>query len=358
MPHSLLSPLSFGALDLRNRVVMSALTRNRAGEGEAPTKLNVEYYAQRASAGLIITEGTQPSAIGQGYPGTPGLHTAEQVAGWRAVTDAVHAEGGTIFVQLMHSGRISHPDTLGGVQPVGVSAVTAAGEIATPKGQQAFVEPRELTTDEVRATVDDYVASARLAVEAGFDGVELHGANGYLIAQFLATGSNHRTDEYGGSIPGRVRFLAEVAKATVEAIGADRVALRLSPANAFNDIHEDDARETFAAAVEAVEPLGLAYLAVIEPSPEAGFSAIDDARARFTGPLLVNNGFTQGWSFEEAAGLVESGRADAVMFGRRFLANPDLPARIETGEELNEPDAATFYGGGAEGYTDYPALAA
>lgn len=355
MNENLFTPVTAGALEASNRIVMAPMTRNRAGAGEAPGELNAEYYAQRAGAGLIVTEGTQPTADGQGYPHTPGLHSDEQVAGWRTVAEAVHAEGGTIVAQLMHAGRISHPRIIGQT-PVAPSAVRPAGEVFTGEGTEPFETPREATTEEVQALVRGYADAARNAIAAGLDGVELHGANGYLIAQFGASGTNRRTDRFGGDAVARATFLREVVDATVAAIGADRVGLRLSPGNPFNDLHDDDARASFHAAVAIAQDAGLAYVHVCEIAPDTGWSAVDDARERFTGTLIASNGFTQEWSFAQMDELVASGRADLVAIGRRYLANADLAERIRTGAELNDQDQSTFYGGGAEGYTDYPEL--
>lgn len=355
MHENLFTAATVGDLQTRNRLVLAPMTRNRAGDGEAPGPLNAEYYAQRAGAGLIVTEGTQPTAEGQGYPHTPGLHSPEQIAGWRLVADAVHEADGRIFVQLMHAGRISHR-TIIGSSPIAPSAVRPAGEVFTGAGTEPFDTPREATTAEVEALVRGYADAARNAIEAGLDGVELHGANGYLIAQFGATGSNRRTDRYGGDATGRATFLREVVAATVAAIGADRVGLRLSPDNPFNDLHDDEPREGLHAALSIAQDAGLAYVHVCETAPDAAFSAVADARERFTGTLIASNGFTQEWSFAQLDELVATGRADLVAVGRRYLANPDLEERIRAGAELNAADQATFYGGGAEGYTDYPAL--
>jgi N-ethylmaleimide reductase len=355
MHESLFSPATAGAITTKNRLVMAPMTRNRAGEGEAPGELNAEYYAQRAGAGLIVTEGTQPTADGQGYPHTPGLHTEAQIEGWRTVADAVHAQDGLIVAQLMHSGRISHPSIIGQA-PVAPSAVKPAGEVFTGEGTEPFQTPRELTTSEVEALVQGYADAARNAITAGLDGVELHGANGYLIAQFGATGTNQRTDRFGGDARGRATFLREVVAATVDAIGADRVGLRLSPGNPFNDLQDDEPRDGFHAAVKIAQDAGLAYLHVCETAPDDSWSAVADAREVFTGTLIASNGFVQEWSFAEMAALVDDGKADLVAIGRRYLANPDLDERVRTGAELNEGDGATYYGGGAEGYTDYAAL--
>ena len=283
----LFAPYRLGPLELANRFVMAPMTRNRAGDGGVPTSLNAEYYAQRAGAGLIVTEGTQPSAVGQGYPGTPGLHTDEQVAGWRLVADAVHARGGKLVAQLMHTGRIGHP-SITGLHPVAPSALRAAGEVHTPEGMQDFVEPRALETDELPGVVAEFVDAARRAVEAGLDGVELHAANGYLLQQFLADGSNVRTDAYGGSPANRARFVVEVATAVAAAVGGQRVGIRISPGNDYNDITETEVEATYEALVRGLEPLGLLYLHVLEGP---GTRYLDALRRLFTGPVVLNTGF-------------------------------------------------------------------
>ncbi|MFJ8164857.1 alkene reductase [Streptomyces sp. NPDC096136] len=346
--------IGLGGTELANRIAMAPMTRSRAAAGGVPTELMAEYYAQRASAGLVISEGIQPSVVGQGYPFTPGLHSAEQVAGWRRVTDAVHAAGGRIFAQLMHTGRIGHPSLLPeGLVPVGASPVAATGRVFTADGPQDFVTPRELTAAEVRETVADYATAARNAIEAGFDGVELHGANGYLIHQFLAPGSNRRTDEWGGTVENRIRFAVEAVKAVAAEIGADRTALRVSPGNRFNDIDEPDPRPAYEALVKELDQLGLAYLHVMEP---AGTREITLAlRAQFSGRLVLNPA-TEGPTDHRALDLIDQGVADVVAFGSLFIANPDLPARLRAEGPYNTPDTATFYGGDARGYTDYPAL--
>ncbi len=347
-------PISLSGTPLTNRIVMAPMTRSRAGDDGAPTDLVVEYYAQRASAGLIVTEGIQPSAVGQGYPNTPGLHSAGQIAAWRKVTDAVHAAGGRIFAQLMHAGRIGHPTLLpDGLVNVGASPVPAQGQVYTHEGPLDYITPRELTGDEVRATVGEFAAAARGAIEAGFDGVELHGANGYLIHQFLAPGSNHRTDEWGGSVENRIRFAVETVKAVVAEIGAARTGIRLSPGNPFNDIQEPEPEPTYTALVAALEPLGLAYLHITEVGEIRELTLA--LRKRFSGTFILNPA-TEGPTGPESLTLIEDGIADLVAFGRLFLANPDLPARLRAGGPFNEPDAATLYGGDAKGYTDYPAL--
>ncbi|MHC3390302.1 alkene reductase [Streptomyces lavendulocolor] len=352
-------PIDLSGTPLANRIAMAPMTRSRAGAGRVPTDLTAEYYAQRASAGLIITEGVQPSPVGQGYPDTPGLHSEEQTAAWRRVTDAVHAAGGRIFAQLMHAGRIGHPDLLadlpGGLHPVAPSAVAARGQVYTAEGPKDFVTPRELTDAEVRDTIADFVTAARNAIAAGFDGVELHGANGYLIHQFLAPGTNRRTDAWGGSVENRVRFAAEVVSAVAAEIGAARTALRISPGNPYNDIEEPEPEEAYTALVTELEPLGLAYLHVLESSPATRELTLA-LRKRFSGTLVLNPA-TEGPTSAEDLALIEDGTADLVAFGALFLANPDLPARLRANGPYNTPDTATFYGGDHRGYTDYPALA-
>ncbi|MFD3806802.1 alkene reductase [Streptomyces sp. NPDC058611] len=339
---------------LPNRIALAPMTRSRAGEGGIATGLVAEYYTQRASAGLVITEGIQPSVVGQGYPFTPGLHSAEQVAAWREVTDSVHAAGGRIFAQLMHAGRIGHPSLLpDGLVPVAPSAIAPEGQLFTAEGMQDFVTPHELTGAEVRATIADFAEAARNAVEAGFDGVELHGANGYLIHQFLAPGSNRRTDEWGGTVENRIRFAVETVKAVAAAIGAERTGLRVSPGNAFNSISEPDPQPAYEALVKEIDGLGLAYLHVMEHGPEARETTLA-LRKQFSGPLVLNPA-TEGPTDHRALALIEDGTADLLAFGALFLANPDLPDRLRTEGPYNTPDPATFFGGDARGYTDYPA---
>lgn len=345
-----------GRWELPQRFVMAPLTRNRAGEGMAPTELNATYYAQRAGAGLIVTEGTQPSAVGQGYPNTPGIHSAEQREGWSQVADAVHEQGGRIVLQLMHVGRIAHPDNKDGLPTVAPSAVTAPGEIFTPTGPQPHTEPHALTEDEIPGVVQEFVDAARNAVDAGLDGVEVHSANGYLLHQFLAPNTNQRTDSYGGSPEARARMTVEVTRAIAAEIGADRVGIRISPGHAFNGIEETDevdVRETYEALVDGIADLGLAYLSILS-DPESKLVA--SLRERFDGVVMVNSGFEKLTTLEDVERLIEKDLADVVAVGRPFLANPDLDERWRTGAELNEPDQATFYGGGAAGYTDYPTL--
>ncbi|WP_341242309.1 alkene reductase [uncultured Nocardioides sp.] len=354
---SLFEPLTAGALTMPSRLVMAPLTRNRA-VGTLPGDLHVEYYAQRASAGLVITEGSQPVAEGQGYPSTPGFHSPEQLAGWRRVADAVHERGGRIVAQLMHAGRIAHPDNTGGEEIVAPSALAAPGEMFTPTGPQPHPVPRALETAEIPGVVEGIVQAARNAVEAGLDGVEVHAANGYLIHQFLAPGSNTRTDEYGGSPEARARFAVEVTRAVAEAIGPERVGIRISPAHNIQGALEEDAddvRATYTHLVEQLAPLGLAYLSVLA---DPRLALVQDLRAAFGGVVIANDGFGEVTTLESAQAILDEDLADAVAVGRLFIANPDLPRRWAEGAGLNEPDSATFYGGGAEGYTDYPALGA
>ncbi|MBO4139214.1 alkene reductase [Micromonospora tulbaghiae] len=348
-------PVSLAGTKLSNRIAMAPMTRSRAyGPGAAPTADTATYYAQRASAGLIITEGIQPSVIGQGYPSTPGLHSAEQVAAWRQVTGAVHAQGGVIFAQLMHTGRIGHPSLLPeGLVPVGASPVAAAGKVFTAQGPQDFVTPRELTDAEILTTIGDFAAAARNAVAAGFDGVEVHGANGYLLHQFLSTNANQRSDRWGGTVTGRIRLTVEVVRAVADVIGAHRTGLRISPANPFNDITEDEHRHTYTALADTLDPLGPAYLHIAEADDR---DLTRELRRRWDGPLILNP-FTPGTvTGPEQLALIEEGTADLISFGGLFLANPDLPARLAAAGPYNTPDPATFYGGDARGYIDYPTL--
>lgn len=348
--NALWQPAHAGDIHLPHRLAMAPMTRNRSTAQGVPTELNAEYYAQRASMALIITEGTQPSADGQGYLLTPGLHTAEQVAGWRKVTDAVHAAGGRIVVQLMHVGRIAHPDnTPHGRQPVAPSPVRPAGTMFTASGPQEMPRPRALSTREVAMTIEDYRRAAAGAVEAGADGVEIHGANGYLVHQFLSTNANERTDRYGGSIEGRIRFATEVAAAVADEIGAGRTAIRLSPENPYNNIREDDSHELYLALLNALAPLDLAYLHLVHSGDE---QLLDTLRSLWPGTLMLNR---PGADLATRAKDIADGRADIVSVGMAALANPDLVGRVRSQAPLNTPDPATFYSGGETGYTDYPA---
>ncbi|MER5562180.1 alkene reductase [Streptomyces sp. NPDC002506] len=341
---------------LTNRIALAPMTRSRAtGPGNSPTASTAEYYAQRASAGLLITEGVQPSVVGQGYPDTPGLHSDEQIAAWRKVTDAVHAKGGRIFAQLMHAGRIGHPDLLpGDLINVGPSAVAAEGQVFTHEGPKPFITPQALSEDQIQVTIGDFAAAARNAIEAGFDGVELHGANGYLIHQFLAPNSNVRADGWGGSVEGHIRFAVEVTKAVAAAIGPERTAIRLSPGNPYNGTVEPEPEPVYTALVAALEPLGLAYLHVLEVAPQQRELTLR-LRKAFSG-VFVLNAATEGPTGPDALALIEDGTADLISYGALFLANPDLPARLRAGGPFNAPDPSTFFGGDDRGYLDYPTL--
>ncbi|MER8186493.1 alkene reductase [Kitasatospora sp. NPDC094015] len=349
-------PIVLGGRRLASRLVMAPMTRSRAfGPAAEPTELMATYYAQRATAGLIVTEGIQPAPVGQGYPDTPGLHTAGQVAAWRTVTDAVHREGGVIFAQLMHTGRIGHPDLLpDGLVPVAPSAVAAEGRVFTHEGPKEYVTPKELTEPEIRRTVADFAAAARNAVEAGFDGVEIHGANGYLIHQFLAPNTNRRTDAWGGGVEGRIRFAVDVATAVAEAIGGHRVGLRISPGNPYNGIAEDNPGETYETLVDRLAGLDLAYLHLME-GPDRDLTG--RLRKAWPGAFVLNPFTHPAATGPEALALIEDGTADLIAYGALFLANPDLPARLAAGGPFNTPNPAGFYGGDHRGYTDYPALA-
>jgi len=350
----LFTPIQLGPLDLPNRIVMAPMTRNRCPD-TVPTDLTAEYYRQRASAGLIITEGTQISEQGVGYPATPGIHTPEQVAGWQKVTDAAHQAGGHIFAQLWHCGRISHPDYHGGELPVAPSAVRPEGQAFTYQGLKDFVTPRALEAAEIPGIVEQYGHAARCAMNADFDGVEIHAANGYLIDQFLRDRTNHRTDAYGGSIDNRIRFLREVAEAVCAGIGADKVGVRISPINRFNDIADSGPQVLFTAVATMLSELGVAYLHVVEANMTGeredmvDFAAIRNA---FAGIYIANGGYDK----QRANTALSDGRADMVSFGIPFLANPDLPERLRRDAPLNKPDPDTFYGGNEKGYTDYPFL--
>ncbi len=357
----LFEPFTSSSLQLRNRVVMSPMTRNRAVDANTPNALMADYYAQRAGAGLIVSEGTSPSPNGLGYPRIPGLFNAAHVAGWKLVTAAVHARGGRIFVQLMHCGRVAHAANLpAGARVVGPMAVACPGEIYTDRrGLQPHSLPQALSEADIAATVAEYAQAARLAIEAGFDGVELHAANGYLIEQFLNANVNQRTDGYGGSIAGRNRFALEVARAAAAAIGAERIGIRLSPYGAFNStgaFPEVEAQNL--ALARELSALGLAYLHVLDHSA-MGAPAVPAAtraalRAAFKGTFMLAGGFDAA----SAEAALASGQADLIAFGRPFISNPDLVERLKANAPLAAPDMATFYVAGAKGYTDYPRLAA
>ncbi|MEN9893033.1 MAG: hypothetical protein RLY78_3328 [Pseudomonadota bacterium] len=349
---SLLTPATVGDLALRNRLVMAPMTRSRADDAGVPGELTALYYAQRASAGLIISEGVFPSAMGKGYVRTPGIETEAQVAGWRRVADAVHAQGGRIVMQLMHAGRISHPSLLpSGAVPVAPSAIQPKGQTWTDLGLQDMVTPHALSQGEIGQVVAEYRAATRRALDAGFDGVELHAASGYLPEQFLSSGSNQRTDAYGGSVANRARFVLEVLAAMVAEAGAGRVGMKIAPEMGYNDIADATPQETYVHLVEQIQPLNLAYLHVALFGTTVDYHGL--LRPRFQGAYLVGGGLDQAY----AEALLANGRADAAVFGSAFLANPDLPERFRRGAPLNAPDKATFFAQGAQGYTDYPALA-
>ena len=356
----LFEPFSARSLQFKNRMVMSPMTRNRAVDANTPNALMAEYYGQRASAGLIISEGTSPSPNGLGYPRIPGLFNDAQVRGWKAVTDAVHAKGGKIFVQLMHTGRVTHVANLpAGAEVLGPVAEACPGEMYTDaKGLQPHSVPRAMTESDIAHAVGEYAQSARLALEAGFDGVELHAANGYLIEQFLNANVNRRTDGYGGSIEGRNRFAIEAARAAVAAIGADRVGIRLSPYGAFNSTGAfPEMEEQLLALTGELSALGLIYLHVLDhsamgaPPVPAEFKA--RLRSSFKGVFILAGGFDRA----SAESALSEKRADLIAFGRPFLANPELVERMRAGAPLNAPDMSTFYTPGPKGYTDYPRLA-
>jgi len=356
---TLFQPYPLGPLTLANRIVMAPLTRNRAGKGLVPSPLASTYYAQRASAGLIITEATQVSAQAQGYQDTPGLYTQDQIDGWRTVTDAVHARGGHIFVQLWHVGRISHVDLQpGNAAPVSASALRAQTKTFVNNGFVDVSEPRALDIDELPAIVDDFRQAAANAIAAGFDGVEIHGANGYLLEQFIKDGANQRTDAYGGSVENRARLLLEVTAAVAREIGADRTGVRISPVSPANAISTvSDPQPQYDYIVDQLSALGIVYLHVVEgatggPRDVAPFD-FDGLRRRFNGTYLANNGY----DLQLASARVSEGKADLVAFGRPFISNPDLVERLKRGAALAALNPATLYGGGAEGYTDYPTLA-
>ena len=354
---SLFSPIELGSLRLSNRMVMAPLTRIRAGADGIPSDLQVEYYRQRASLGLIITEGTYPVLEGRTWVGQPGIETPEQVAGWRRVADAVHEAGGTIVMQIMHGGRISHPEISGSGRTVAPSAIAAPGEIRIPSGKAALPVPHALTTGEIDGIVAGFVAAARNAIEAGLDGVELHSANGYLLHEFLSPESNVRTDAYGGSPAARARLSIEVVTAVAAAIGADRTGVRISPQHNSQGALEtdpDDVAATYTALAEGLAPLGLAFVDVLHADP-AG-ELVQKFRHAAGAPLIVNSGFGTQTTRAEAVALVTDGVAEAVAIGRAAIANPDLVARWSAGAEENAPDPSTFYTPGPRGYTDYPAL--
>ncbi|CAL8895964.1 alkene reductase [Kocuria varians] len=352
---SLFDPMTVGAVHVKNRVAMAPLTRMRSDEDGVPKDMNVEYYAQRASAGLVVTEGTFPAVTGRGFWGQAGIETAEQALGWSRVAEAVHDKGGVMFLQVMNAGRVSHPELTGGPLPEAPSAVGIDQSIHVPSGKQAVPTPRALETDELPRIREEFVAAARRAVDAGIDGVEVHGANGYILHEFLAPSANHRTDSYGGSPENRARFVVEVVRAVAEEIGADRVGLRISPEHnvqgALEDDHED-VRATYAALLAGLRGLGFAYLSVLHRDIDGPF--VRELREQFDGVFYLNSGFSEYTELAEAEHIMAADLADGVMVGRELLANPDLVERWRDGLALNTPDPETFYLGGPKGYVDYP----
>jgi N-ethylmaleimide reductase len=355
---NLLTPYKLGDLKLSNRMVMAPMTRCRAVSGNVPGPLSVTYYAQRASAGLIITEGSQVSPKGVGFDRTPGIYSPDQVEGWKKVTNAVHEHGGKIFLQLWHVGRMSHPDYLGGDLPVAPSALPVNEEIHTPSGKKIIPLPHALAPDEIPLIIRQFRLGAKNARDAGFDGVEIHGANGYLLDQFLRDGSNRRIDDYGGSLENRIRFPLQVARAVVAEWDKKRVGYRLSPHFLYHGMSDSDPRNTFSRCAEELNRIGLGYIHLIEPVggklgiPEPDAQIAPLIRAKFNGTLILNGGY------DAASGnaATDSGLADLVSYGVLFLANPDLPERFRTGATLNTADISTFYSGEEKGYTDYPSL--
>ena len=357
---SLFDPIRLGAIAAPNRILMAPLTRARATREHVPTPIMADYYRQRAGAGLIISEATGISREGLGWPYAPGIWTAEQVEAWKPVTAAVHASGGRMVCQLWHMGRLIHPSLLGGAQPVSSSATTAPGQAHTYDGKQDYQEARALRLDEIPRLIGDYTRAARNAMAAGFDGVEIHAANGYLLDQFMRENANSRTDAYGGPVENRIRLLREVTEAVVETVGKDRTGVRLSPNEPRQGVDDSDPETLFGAAATALSEIGTAFLELREPGPEGTFgkatrpAVAPTIRAAFKGPLVLNSDY-DGAKGQET---LDAGEADAIAFGRTFLANPDLPARVAAGAPLNRDDQKTWYSQGPEGYIDYPTLPA
>lgn len=355
---SLFDPIKLGAIEAPNRVLMAPLTRGRATRDHVPTRIMQTYYAQRASAGLILTEATGISRQGLGWPYAPGLWTAEQVEGWKPVTAAVHEAGGRIFAQLWHMGRLVH-SSLAGAQPVSASATTAPYKAHTYEGRQPYQEARALRLDEIPGLIADYARAAANARAAGFDGVQIHAANGYLIDQFLRDGTNRREDDYGGPVENRIRLLREVARAVADSVGADRTAVRISPNGESQGANDSDPYSLFPAAAAALSEIGIAFLELREPAMDGTFGKAEVApvhphiRKAFSGPLVLNSDY----DFARGQAALDAGEADAITFGRTFLANPDLVARFRAGAALNPDDMATWYSQGPQGYVDYPAMA-
>lgn len=359
MTATLFDPIQLGAISAPNRILMAPLTRGRSvGEHVPVSELKAEYYSQRAGAGLIIAEATGISQEGLGWPSAPGIWSDAQVEAWKPVTKAVHDAGGRIILQLWHMGRLVHPDFLGGAQPVSASATTAPGDAHTAEGKKPYAEARALETSEIPRVVSDYVHAAKNAIAAGFDGVQIHGANGYLIDQFLRDNSNFRTDQYGGSIENRIRLLREVTQAVVDVVGAERTSVRLSPNGETQGADDSNPVALFNAAAAALQEIGIAFLELREVKPYGNFGRTDvprvspEIRKVFTGPLVLN----QEYNKELADADLASGLADAISFGRPYISNPDLVERLRTGAELTPDNYRTWYSPGAEGYTDYPFL--
>jgi len=354
---TLFDPIQLGDIRASNRILMSPLTRGRATRDHVPVPIMADYYRQRSGAGLIISEATGISRQGLSWPYAPGIWTAEQIEGWKRVTDAVHEAGGRMVAQIWHQGRLAHPSVTGR-QPVSASATRAPGQAHTYDGKQDYQEARALTLDEIRQIVDEYVGAARNAMTAGFDGVQIHGANGYLIDQFLRDSSNHRDDDYGGSPENRVRLLREVTQAVVDSIGAGRTSVRLSPNGETQGVDDSDPRTLFAEAVRTLDAIGIAFLELREQKPYGTFGRTDvprlspKLRPLFKRPLVLNNDYDAALAKKD----MEDGLADAISFGRAFLANPDLVRRLRVGAPLNDPQSASYYTRGAEGYLDYPVL--
>jgi len=354
----LLEKIKIGSLELKNRVIMAPLTRNRSKEDGVPSDLNVTYYSQRASAGLIIAEATSISKQGVGYVNAPGIYSLEQVRGWKRVTDEVHKKGGLIFLQIFHVGRISHPDFLGGKSPVAPSNIKPTGQVFTPNGMKDYEMPKELELNEISTIINDFKIAAQNAKDAGFDGVEVHGANGYLINQFIDDISNKRTDSYGNSIKNRSKILFEVIDTVLEVWDRKKVGVRLSPSGLFNSVGDSNSKNTYTYIIEKLNNYDLAYLHLINPMmPIDEYPEMVSDVAEFYGKLyhgnkIINCGYTRATGNE----AIEKGVTEMVAFGNLFIANPDLPIRFELNSELNSPNPDTFYGGGAEGYIDYPFL--
>jgi N-ethylmaleimide reductase len=359
MRPGLLDSTRLKGLQLPNRIVMAPMTRGRAGAQRTANSLMAEYYSQRSAAGLIVTEGTAISPQGYGWMGSPAIYTEAHVAGWKGVTESVHRQGGRIFLQLWHTGRVSHPDFQDGETPIGPSAIAASGDTHTSSGEKPYLMPRAMTRRDIANAVREYAQAAERAWAAGCDGVEIHAANGYLIDQFIRDGSNHRTDAYGGSVQKRLRFLLEVTEAVAQRVPVDRIGVRLSPTNSYNDMLDSDPAATFTQAAKALNRFGLAYLHVVETvaqdtSSRSQLRIAPHMRAAFDGPLILNGGYDAA----TGAAALGAGEADLIAYGRHFLSKPDLVERFRRDAALNQPDTSTFYTDGPKGYTDYAPLGA